>query len=136
MKPIIQKDKTGCALACIAMLTGKSYSIVKRDAKEFGISHQDTKLWSDITYVLKLCSKYNVHISSTKTPFQSWESLPDRALLAIKWHEINEIPFWHWVVFIREKADIFVLDPSTYIKNNRRTDFGRIKPKWFLEVHI
>jgi len=62
------------------------------------------------------------------------KSLPDRALLAIKWHLEKDIPYWHWVVFVRDTNNEYVLDSKKALKQNVRTDFGRIKPKWFIGV--
>jgi hypothetical protein len=60
--------------------------------------------------------------------------LPARALLAIKWHREKGRPYWHWVVFVRERGRAYVLDSGVALKRHVRTDFGRMKPKWFLAV--
>ena len=54
--------------------------------------------------------------------------------MAIKWRRINGVPFWHWVVCMREAGECVVLDSKTALKNNVRRDFGRMKPEWFIEV--
>jgi ABC-type bacteriocin/lantibiotic exporter with double-glycine peptidase domain len=134
MKLVIQKEKTGCGIASVAMLAGISYSKAKGIAEEIGVYSDDSELCSDSSYVIKLCQKLKIKISKDQTPFKDWSSLPDRALLAIKWHQINRKAFWHWSIFVRDQGEETVLDPSQNIKNNQRTDFGRIKPKWFLEI--
>ena len=73
--------------------------------------------------------------SGKEQEFHSWGRLPDLALLATKWHLEKGAPFWHWVVFVRERERSYVLDPKKALKTNQRTDFGRIKPKWFIEVY-
>jgi hypothetical protein len=60
--------------------------------------------------------------------------LPPIALLAIKWHLEKNRPFWHWVVFLRDQRGTRVLDPKKNLRHHTRTDFGRIKPKWFIAV--
>ena len=60
--------------------------------------------------------------------------MPDCALLAIKWHREKGKPFWHWVVFVRDGEDEYVLDSKKALKSNVRTDFGRMNPKWYIEV--
>jgi hypothetical protein len=60
--------------------------------------------------------------------------LPARALLAIKWRRDLERPRWHWVVFVREHGEAVVLDSAASLKRHARTDFGRMKPKWFIAV--
>ena len=51
MKPVIQKDQTGCGLACVATVSGVSYQEVKKVAAQLGIEVQDSRLWSDTKYV-------------------------------------------------------------------------------------
>jgi hypothetical protein len=61
-------------------------------------------------------------------------ALPNLALLSTKWHLENGQPYWHWVVFVREGGQPCVLDSKKSLRINRRTDFGRMKPKWYIEV--
>lgn len=134
IKPVLQEEKTGCAIACVAMLSGLSYARAKGIAGRLGIAASDPKLWSDTAHVRKLLAHLNVKVSAREKPFKSWNELPDRAVLAIKWHREKGIPFWHWTIFIRDAEGGYVLDPKKALKNNIRTDFSRMKPKWFIEV--
>ena len=136
MNPIIQEDQTGCGLATVATLAKVSYLQVKRVAGQLGIDVQDPLLWSDITYIRRLLAHYNMSSSSHTTPFKSWDRLPSIALLAIKWHQRNTLAFWHWALFVKRPDGPVVLDPKNSLKKNVRTDFGRIKPKWFLKVTV
>ncbi|HEY7221913.1 MAG TPA: hypothetical protein VH985_26315 [Candidatus Binatia bacterium] len=56
------------------------------------------------------------------------------ALLAIKWHIEKKQPFWHWVVFVRDQDGVYVLDSKKALRRHKRTDFGRMKPNWYIEV--
>jgi hypothetical protein len=67
-------------------------------------------------------------------PFVSWSALPAKALLAIKWHRDRRRSYWHWVVFVRTHERAYVLDSASALKRHVRTDFGRMKPKWFIAV--
>jgi hypothetical protein len=134
VKPIVQQDPTGCAIAGVAALSGNTYKKVRTEAVRLGIEIGHPKLWTQTGPMRKLLAHFRVGASKKETPFQSWEKLPDKALLAIKWHETPEGTAWHWVVFIREKNEAFVLDPKKALSKNRRTDFGRIKPKWFIQI--
>jgi len=134
MKTIIQEDITGCGIASVANIVGLSYVEVKAKASSMDISVDDDSLFSDTEYVRKLLKKYDVQVSSSEIPYNSWESLPDLALLAIKYYEENNRPFWHWVVFKREAGSSVVLDSASYLDKNERTDFDVMKPKWFIEV--
>ena len=99
-----------------------------------GIHATDSRLWSETPYVRRLLSTYRLRASTRERPFVSWDALPDRALLAIKWHRDKGTAFWHWVVFVRDGRGPYVLDSKKSLKRHVRTDFGRMKPKWFLEI--
>ncbi len=134
MRPVIQKDKTGCGIASVATLVGVNYQQVKTKAGQLGINVEDPKLWSDTRYIRKLLASYNFSVSRRVSTFKSWQTLPPLALLAIKWHQVHDCAFWHWVVFYRGPQGPIVLDSKQELLNHCRTDFGRIKPKWFLPV--
>jgi hypothetical protein len=136
MHPIIQEDRTGCGFASVATLASVSYQHVKTLAGQLGIDVQDPNLWSDTEYVQKLLTSYGISVSTKITTFKSRDNLPSRALLAIKWHKRNDCAFWHWVVFYRGPQGPVVMDPKRELRTNCRTDFCRIKPKWFLTVTI
>ncbi len=135
MKRVVQGEITGCGIASVAALAGVSYARAKAQANHLGIFVEDSKLWSETKYVRTLLSKFKVKVSRKERPFVSWERLPDLALLAIKWHLEKGKPYWHWVVFVREGESCFVLDPKKALKMNKRTDFRRMNPKWFIEIY-
>lgn len=134
MKPVVQLEVTGCAIASVGALAGISYAKAKSAANSLGIHADDSALWSDTRHMRKLLAHFGFVGSPTERPFRSWTSLPDRALLSIKWHLERGRPCWHWVVFAREGGYAFVLDSKKSLRNHRRTDFGRMKPKWFISV--
>lgn len=134
MKPVVQLEPTGCGIASVAALAGVSYTAAKRVANQMGISVADSRLWSETTYVRRLLKHYQIQGSSRPTSFVSWEALPNRALLAIKWHRVKDRDFWHWVVFVRDSSGAYVLDSNRSLKRHVRKDFWRIKPKWFIEI--
>lgn len=135
MNTVIQQEKTGCGLACVAMLAGKSYDEVKRKANSLGIFFEDEKLWSKTDYVRRLLDQYNIKVSGTEVPFSTWEELPSLALLAIKFHYENSRPFWHWTVYHRTGTKQIVHDPAAYLVSNQRTDFENMAPKWSIAIH-
>lgn len=136
MKPVIQQEVTGCGIACSAAIAGISYSKARQVANSLDIHADDESLWSDTKSVRKILKQLGIKVSPGETPFENWESLPDCALLSIKWHKEKNIPYWHWVVFTRENGKEYVLDSKKALSKNIRTDFGRMKPKWFIKVHI
>ena len=134
MKSIIQQETTGCAIACAAAISGLSYIEAKTVANGLGIVADDTTLWSETGYIRKLFGTLDIQLGSKEVPFESWGLLPNCALLSIKWHLEKDKPYWHWVLFIREDEQAYILDSKKSLKSNVRTDFGRIKPKWYIEV--
>ncbi|MFC4257753.1 hypothetical protein ACFOZ5_01770 [Marinobacter lacisalsi] len=134
MEPVIQEETTGCGIAACAALAGVSYGEARRKASALGIHAANTALWSDTEYVRTLLEAFGIPVADRETPFESWERLPDKALMAIKWRMERGRPFWHWVVFVREGGKARVLDSKKGLTSNNRQDFGRIKPRWYIAV--
>jgi hypothetical protein len=136
MKPVVQEELTGCGIACAAAIAGVSYKAAKKIANDMGIYAGDRALWSDSQYVRALLTRFGIGTDKSETLFESWELLPDCALIATKWHLEGGKPFWHWAVFVREGGEQYVLDSKKELKSNIRKDFGRIRPKWYIKVQI
>jgi hypothetical protein len=134
MKPVVQLERTGCGIASVAAVAGLSYPKTKSIANSLGIYAHDERLWSKTVHVRKLLKHLGIKSGSREIPFRSWEALPDLALLSIKWHLEKGRPYWHWVVFVRDNGRSCVLDPKKSLQTNRRTDFGRMKPKWYIPL--
>jgi len=134
IKPVVQLEPTGCGIATVAAIAGLSYPKTRAIASSLGISAQDERLWSGTAHVRKLLEHLGVKTGRSGQPFLSWQSLPDLALLSTKWRLENGRPFWHWVVFVRDDNGARVLDPKKSLRRHTRTDFGRIKPKWFIPI--
>jgi len=135
MKAVLQDEISGCGFAVVATVAGKNYNEVKQYANSIGIIAKDKKLYSGTAYVRKLLKHFRVKYSNMENPFESWDKLPNTALLSIKFHIENEVPYWHWTVFHRSGGKVVVLDPARYLVTNERSDFHRIKPKWFIEIY-
>ncbi len=54
MKPVIQEEKTGCAIASAAAIAGLSYEEAKKAANALGINAEDESLWSDTGHIRRL----------------------------------------------------------------------------------
>jgi len=135
MKAVVQEEKTGCGIASSAVIAGISYNEAKKIANGMGIYAEDQSLWSDTQYVRSLLAALGFRTDKEEIPFKNWASLPDCALISIKWQLESGKPFWHWAVFVREDNKQYVLDSKKSLKSNVRTDFGRMKPKWYIKVH-
>jgi 2-polyprenyl-3-methyl-5-hydroxy-6-metoxy-1,4-benzoquinol methylase len=134
VKPVVQEETTGCGIASVANILGKTYSDTKKIANGMGICASDKALWSDTQYVRRMLKALDVDTSDDEIPFSSWDALPDLALLSIKHHQENGKNFWHWVVFKRVDGQSFVFDSASYLSSNLRTDFDNMQPKWYIEV--
>ncbi|TGG95796.1 hypothetical protein E4656_05145 [Natronospirillum operosum] len=132
--PVIQEETTGCGIASVANILGKTYSEMKAIANAMGIHADDQSLWSDTRHVRQMLAWAGIETSPTEIPFASWRELPDLALLSIKHHQENGKDFWHWVVFKRADGQDLVLDSASYLPSNVRTDFNEMKPRWYIEV--
>lgn len=134
MNVVVQEETTGCGIASVANILGKTYAEMKAIANAMGIYAEDTSLWSDTHYVRRLLSHAGIKTSADELPFESWETLPNTALLSIKHHQENGNDFWHWVVFKRDQGEAAVLDSASYLPSNIRKDFDDMQPKWFIAV--
>jgi hypothetical protein len=134
VSPVIQEEPTGCGIAAVANILGKSYAEMKVIANAMGIWAEDETLWSETGHVRRMLAEAGVRTCAGETPFESWEALPDLALLAIKHHQQNGRNFWHWVVFKRSGGEAQVLDSASYLPANLRTDFAAMQPRWFIAV--
>lgn len=136
LKPVVQEEPSGCGIASVANILGKTYQEMKTRANAMGIFAEDKSLWSDTQYVRRMLSSARVETSPTEVAFESWSKLPDLALLSIKHHQEDGKNFWHWVLFKRVNGQPFVLDSASYLPSNIRTDFDEMQPEWFIEVKI
>lgn len=134
MEPVIQEDATGCAIASAAAIAGITYPQARTIADQIGIQVDDPLLWSDTQYIRILLIELGFTCDATKIAFTDWYRLPDCALLSTKWHMKQGRSFWHWAVFTRESDSCYVLDSKAALKHHKRTDLGRIRPKWYITV--
>jgi hypothetical protein len=86
MKPVVQEEKTGCAIACSATIAGVSYKEARKIANSIGIYAEDSALWSETNFIRRLIEKFGIKADKKEIPFTNWELLPNCALLSIKWH--------------------------------------------------
>lgn len=134
LEPVVQEETSGCGIAAVANILGKTYAEMKAIANAMGIHAADESLWSDTQYVRRMLSSAGVQTSTDELPFASWDALPDVVLLSIKHHQEEGRNFWHWVVFKRIDGRPLVLDSASYLPSNIREDFHAMQPKWFIEV--
>lgn len=135
MRTVVQEEATGCGIAAVANILGRTYAQMKGIANAMGIHAEDAALWSETHHVRRMLANAGVEMATEETPFESWSALPDLALLAIKHHQQHGRNFWHWVVFRRVNGHAVVLDSARHLSSNVRTDFEAMQPQWFIEVN-
>lgn len=128
-----QHDATDCGLACVAMLAKVSVDDVKRKARDLFNWADENDFSTEGPELRKLLNFYKIQTAKRLVPFNGWDKLPSLCILAINYHEMDET--WHWVIFERKDGEKSVTDPNSYVKANKRTDFGRMKPKWYLKIY-
>lgn len=134
MNPVVQLERTGCGIASVAAIIGLSYQEARQAAESLGIFANDRALWTETTHVRTLLNHFGARASLGEIPFSSWVDLPNLALLSVKWRLEKGVPLWHWVVFVRQSGKACVLDSKEGLLSNLRTDFGRMRPKWYIPV--
>ena len=134
MKAIVQQEETGCGIACIATLVQQPYIVIKAVANSLGIFATDRRLYSDTSYIRQLLAHYRLKTSDKELAFDNWQTLPDLALLASKYHIKSGIAYWHGSVFYRSQNKAVVLDPDANLAHNCRTDFENIWVHWYIAV--
>ena len=108
MRRVIQEDTTGCGLACIAMLSGRSYKEVRNLAlKELGFE-DNGEFYTGTSHLVSLGQEFDLKIGKRRRKFKSFDLLPNKVILAINYKEKSDT--WHWVVFHRTNKEQYILD--------------------------
>jgi len=68
MKPVVQEEKTGCAIACSATIAGVSYKEARKIANSIGIYAEDSALWSKTDFIRKLLEEYGIKTGKKGNP--------------------------------------------------------------------
>jgi len=130
MKLVRQKHRTGCGLACVAMIAGISYKETFSFARHaFNWQKTESNFRTDSNDLRTLLSVLKIKTEKGRS-VRKISSLSDKAIVAINYNEDRET--WHWVVFLREKEKEYFLDPRT--KKILRTDFTRMRLRSFIPV--
>ena len=81
MKRIVQQDPHGCGIACVAMLSGKSYRAVRKEMFPNGVVSG-----TDTGGLRKALAVYGLELAHHLVPFRStkYEDLEDNAILKVK----------------------------------------------------
>lgn len=138
MQTIRQEHPTGCALACLAMLSGQSYqAIYARFGGRIRQEYGDNLLSISELTMRQFCAELGITMDPD-IDFEDWSVLThgtDIALVAINPKTRgSEPPDWHWVVYDGKAG--FVRDPHHTIQRTERTDYGRMRPYFYARVEL
>lgn len=131
MRPVRQQHGTSCGIACVAMITGRSYSRVMKEARKiFDWPAQQRSFYTTSAQLRELLLFFKTESKRGRVA-RNWSSLPARAIVGINHHE--ESNSWHWVVYRRDADQESVLDPRS--KHIYRCDFGRMRLKSCIPIN-
>lgn len=85
MKPVAQEETTGCGIASVANIVGKTYSEMKDIANAMGIFATDESLWSDTQHVRKMLSKFGIEVVLDSASYLSSNIRTDFDEMQPKW---------------------------------------------------
>lgn len=131
-KQVKQDDKTGCGLACVALLARSTYK--KQKAKATNIledwPYKPNAFYTNEKQIKALLKENDIQHGYYRKE-DDWSKIKtDIAIVAIN----RKNDRWHWVVYFRNKTDAYMIDSNS--KKERRTDFGRARLHAYLPIYI
>jgi ABC-type bacteriocin/lantibiotic exporter with double-glycine peptidase domain len=131
---VIQEDVTGCGLACIAMLSHKTYDDIKDCILSKGIIKSKKNFMTNNSQIIRIGKEFGVTLEKRKK-FQRWNDIPSTSLVSINFRHIKSKSEWHWIVFVKENGEKpYFLDPleNKKQKKSKRFDFKGKKSGYYL----
>ena len=123
MKRVIQEDEAGCGIACVAMVSGKTYLQAKRFFLERIFLPTDRKPHTRHYQLRRALRKLG--IATEKRAFRNWRSIENLSIVPINRRSDTG---WHWVVFVPNGVRSYILDPIPE-QRRRRYDFRGMKAR-------
>ena len=123
VRRVQQRDEGGCGIACVAMVTGKTYSQTKKFFLERVFLPTDRKPYTRHYQLRRGLRK--LRIATEKRAFRKWRSIESLSIVPINRRQDGG---WHWVVFVPNGARPYILDPA-FGKRRRRYDFRGVKAR-------
>jgi len=131
IRHVSQPDDTGCGLAVVAMITGKTYQEVKETMIDLGIFKTINEDWGTTFKDLQLTLQHYDLNTSSRRKFKKWQNIP--AKVAIASTNYDKSGWFHWVVFIRDINGFFIYDPALRCKKIR--DLRGKRSGHFIEIN-
>ena len=128
---VLQDDATGCGLACVAMIVGKTYAEVKKIALDNKILEEKKTFYTTSSDLINLLNYFNFKADRGRK-VGNWSSIQCLSIVAINFSESRNS--WHWVVYVPDENKGYVLDPHKKIKNDKRVDFSRMRLRSYIPI--
>lgn len=141
----LQQDRSGCGLACVAMLAGIGYAQARTLARALGIGPRPYRYragaglrcaregyLTDAAQLRRMLKLLGV-ATGPEREVAGWDECEGDGIAAINFDPIDGR--WHWVVRLCDAGGDAVLDPNARVRSERRRDFGRMRPMRFIPVH-
>lgn len=103
IKKVMQRDRFGCGVACVAMVTGKPYSYARTLFTERGLGAKK-KPFSTNFSELRHCLE-QLGIDSELRRWSNWDAIDGLGIVAVSTSLGPTNRNWHWVV--AERHEIF-----------------------------
>jgi ABC-type bacteriocin/lantibiotic exporter with double-glycine peptidase domain len=123
IRRVQQDDEKGCGIACVAMVTGRTYPQTKKYFLEQVFLPTDRKLYTRHYQLRRALQK--LRIPTEKRAFRNWRSIGILSIVPINRRQDSG---WHWVVFVPNNTRPYILDPALG-KGRRRYDFRGMKAR-------
>jgi len=123
IRRVQQCDEEGCGIACVAMVTGKTYLQAKKFFLERVFLPTERKPHTRHFQLRRALQK--LRIVTEKRSFRNWRSIESVSIVPINRREDGG---WHWVVFVPNNTRPYILDPAPG-KGRRRYDFRGMKAR-------
>lgn len=105
---IKQEDDTGCGIACVAMITSKSYNAVKSKLVYLeGWSASRNNYYTTAKQLNKLLNALS--IKSKIVYSSSWTDIEGTAIVGVN---RDSKGYFHWIITIKDSSRFLIIDPE------------------------
>lgn len=125
IRRVQQGEEEGCGIACVAMVTGKTYLQAKNIFLERVFLQKERKPHTRHYQLRRALQKLG--IVTEKRVFRNWRLIESLSIVPINRRGDGG---WHWVIFVPNGTRPYLLDPMTG-KGRRRYDFRGMKARGF-----
>lgn len=112
VQKVMQRDRLGCGVACVAMVSGRTYGVVRQLFVDNGIGARKKRPlatnFSELQHALELLG-----IKSELKRWSNWDAVEGLGIVAVNNGQGTASRNWHWVVAERHTSFGVVLhDPD------------------------